>query len=141
MKFEKIIINDTVKYFINDKVVDEFAYTTLSTDESVNGLLFPTIKTEIKSETYPTQTYDKIECTYEVDQEITDMVNLIQELDFDEAVSVLTEYIADVELDAANVTMAETLSQLGNNLIKQSARIELEAESKNGYTQDEGYYE
>lgn len=136
MKFEKIQSNGEIKFYINDKIVDENTYNILSNDDSVNQT--PHKKTmsnqQYEDHEFNIEAEDSVYCECEECQNIREVVSQIKELEDDDAFNYLRDYITSIQYETGNFANIEILTQIGNEFIKAAGKMEAELES--GYVDE-----
>jgi len=123
VKFKEIINGEEVTYMINDKIVDKETYDKLSSDDSLYVL--PSLpKMNDSPENNCNHNMNNNQYDYDYDQELLAIINDIREMDDNEALEGLRNYLEAVRAETRLLTLSEAYNELGNSMIKVSARLE-----------------
>lgn len=144
MKFEKLklkeIINENtnqVDYLINNKYVTKEVYEKIDSDDSLYVLPpLPKVKnspennskisltTNTKQINIQDYSDENEECNCPECQELMLIINDIREMDDNEAKEMLGGYIEAIKIENQMETMIRVYNEIGNNLLKNSLKIE-----------------
>jgi len=134
VKFKEIINGEEVTYMINDKIVDKETYDKLSSDDSLYVLPSLPKMNDSPENNCNHNMNDNMENNqydYESNQELLAIINDIREMDDNEALEGLRNYLEAVRAETRLLTLSEAYNELGNSMIKVSARLEDQLYSEN----------
>lgn len=136
IKFKEIINGEEIQYLINDKYVTKETYFSLLNDESLyvlpplpkmNGSPENSYNVD-KTSNVNNKNNDEGICACEECQELLEIIYDIREMNDNEALEGLRNYIDAIRTKTNLESLIQAYSEFGNSMIKVSAQLEVELE-------------
>lgn len=137
LKFKEIINekNNEIQYLINEKFVTKSTYDSLMNDDTLEPYVLPPLP-KIKNSPENSSTKNigvknmknedenEVQCDCPECQELRQIISDIREMDDEEALDGLQQYLEAVKTKVSLETSALVYSELGKNMIKASGKYE-----------------
>ena len=131
IKFKEIINGNEISYQINDKYVTSEVYNAMLNDEDLfvlpplpkmNGS--PENSCKVIDINKNRDNNDSEFCQCDQCQELLQIIDDIREMDDNEALEGLQNYIESIKIKAHLETASQIYNEIGNNMIKVSGKLE-----------------